>query len=368
MLYTRHHDEGRRDHDRALGWINQAIAIAGLFPDVKDRALQTVFNQNGLALILSHQGNHEDALRLVSAGLERLDAELEPTEHRLHRSVLRYNRAQLYAGLGRLEEALADYTAVIEEDPHYAEYHFDRASLLRRFGQGDEAMAEYETAMRLSPPFPELYYNRGDLRSALGDVDGALADFGYVLELDPGYADARINRASLLLETGQAASARRDLAAGLAAAPEDPHLLCLLARLELEEGHHDDARAAADAAVRAGGAISEAWATRAAVAFETGDPGLALDDLTRAIELTPAPALLFNRAVAHQALENWAAAEADFTRVLAAEPAEAEAWLRRAVCRESLGNADGASDDLRQAAELAPYHREAEVMVAGSLP
>jgi tetratricopeptide (TPR) repeat protein len=368
MLYTRHHDEERRDHHRALGWINQAIAIAALLPHVKERALQTVFNQNGLALILSHQGSHDDALRLVSEGMDRLDSELDPAEHRLHRSVLRYNRAQLYAGIGRLEEALADYTAVIEEDPHYAEYHFDRAGVLRRLGRSDEAMAEYETAMRLSPPFPELYYNRADLRSAIGDVDGALADFGYVLEIDPGYVDAYINRVAILMETGQWATARRDVTSGLAVAPDDPYLLCLLARLELEEGHHDGARDAADAAVRAGDDVAEAWATRAAVAFEAGDPGLAVSDLTRAMELDPDPAMRFNRAIAHQALESWAAAEADFTRVLEAEPAEAEARRRRAACRQRLGNADGASEDLRQAAVMAPGHLAAEVMVAGGVP
>ena len=366
MLYTRHHEAERRDHDRALGWINEAIAIATLLPDVKDRAIQTVFNQNGLALVESHQGNHEDALRLVSEGLDRLDADLDPGEHRLHRSVLRYNRGQVYAGLGQLEEALADYTAVIAADPHYAEYHFDRAALLRRLGRDDEAMAEYETAMRLSPPFPELYYNRGDLRSAQGDLDGALADFGYVLEIDPGYVDAYINRVALLLAAGQPAAARHDLVTGLAVAPDDPHLLCLLARLELEDGHHDEARAAADAAVRAGAGVAEAWATRAAIAFEAGDPGTALADLTRALELAPDPAVLFNRAIAHQALGNWAPAEADFTRVLEAEPAEAEAWLRRAECRDRLGNADGASDDLRRAAAMAPGHRAAEVVAAGS--
>jgi len=368
MLYTRHHGEDGRDDDRALGWINEAIAIARLLPDVKDRAMQTVFNQNGLALIKSHQGHREDALRLVGDGLARLESELDPDEHRLHRSVLRYNRAQLYAGLGRLEEALADYTAVIEEDPHYAEYHFDRAALLRRLDRDDEAMAEYETAMRLSPPFPELYYNRGDLRSAQGDAPGALADFGYVLEIDPGYVDAYINRVAILIETGHQAAARHDLTAGLAVAPGDPHLLCLLARLELEEGHHAEAGAAADAAVRAGDGVAEAWATRAAIAFELGDPGRAVADLTRAIELAPDPAVLFNRAIAHQALGNWASAEADFTAVLGAEPAEAEAWLRRSDCRHRLGDADGAGQDLRQAAALAPDHSAAGVMVAGSAP
>jgi len=368
MLYTRHHEEDERDDDRALGWINEAIAIAQLLPDAKVSAMQTVFNQNGLALIKSHQGHREEALRLVGDGLARLDSDLDPAEHRLHRSVLRYNRAQLYAGLGRLEEALADYTAVIEEDPHYAEYHFDRAALLRRLGRDDEAMAEYETAMRLSPPFPELYYNRGDLRSATGDDDGALADFGYVLEIDPGYVDAYINRVSILMETGDRAAARRDLTAGLTVAPDDPHLLCLLARLELEDGHGDDARAAADAAVRAGGDVAQTWATRAGIAFELGDPHAAVADFTRAIDIAPDPAVLFNRAIAHQALEHWAPAEDDFTAVLEAEPAEAEAWLRRAECRDRLGNADGAGHDLRRAAALAPDPPAAGAMVAGGAP
>ncbi len=368
MLYTRHHDEERRDHRRALGWINEAIAIAALLPGVRERAFNTVFNQNGLALIKNHLGEPEEALRLVNEGLERLDRELDPDEHRLHRSVLRYNRAQVYAGMGRLDEALADYTAVIGEDPHYPEYRFDRAGLLRRLGRDDEAVAEYETAMSLSPPFPELYYNRADLRSAQGDLDGALADFGYVLELDPDYVDAYINRAGILAGEGLLAAARRDVAAGLAVVPGDPYLLCLLGRLELEEGHHDAARAAVDAAVRADAPVAEAWATRAAVAFETGDPGSALADLTRAMELAPDPALLFNRGSVHQAMENWGAAEADFTSALESEPGDADTWLRRAACRQQLGNADGANDDLRQFAALAPERAAETVTTTGGAP
>jgi len=168
------------------------------------------------------------------------------------------------------------------------------------------------------------------------------------------------------METGHPAAARRDLTAGLAVAPDDPHLLCLLARLELEDGHGDDARAAADAAVRAGGGVAQTWATRAEIAFELGDPGAAVADFTRAIDIAPDPAVLFNRAITHQALESWGLAEADFTRVLEAEPGEAEARRRRAECRRRLGNADGAGDDLRRAAAIASDRSAAGVMVAGS--
>jgi tetratricopeptide (TPR) repeat protein len=120
--------------------------------------------------------------------------------------------------------------------------------------------------------------------------------------------------------------------------------------------------------VRAGAGVAEAWATRGAIAFEIGDPGLAVADLSRAIDIAPDPAMLFNRAIAHQALGNWAPAEADLTAVLEAEPAEAEARERRAECRHRLGNTDGAGDDRRRAAALAPDRSAAGVMVAGSAP
>src|SRR6185312_10699596 len=70
MLYTRHHTEDRRNHTLAKGWVNEAIAIAKLLPDLKQRAFNTVFNQNGLALIEMRLGNAKKALQLVTAGLE----------------------------------------------------------------------------------------------------------------------------------------------------------------------------------------------------------------------------------------------------------------------------------------------------------
>jgi Flp pilus assembly protein TadD len=54
--------------------------------------------------------------------------------------------------------------------------------------------------------------------------------------------------------------------------------------------------------------------------------------------------------------------------VVEAEPGVAEAWLGRAACRQRLGDADGARDDLRQAAVMAPDQLAAEVMVAGGVP
>ncbi|MEN3357515.1 MAG: hypothetical protein V7637_1497 [Mycobacteriales bacterium] len=327
MLYTRHHEQDRKDHRRAKAWINLAIAMSSTLPDPKARAFQTVFNSNGLALIEVHLRNLPGALELVNTGLSRLDADLDPAEHRLHRSVLRHNRAQVYAGLGRLEEALADYTAVIAEDPNYAEYYFDRGNILRRLGRDDEALADYERAMALSPPYPEVYYNRADLRLDRGDVDGARADFDYVIELDPEYVDAYINRAGLLCELGELAAARRDVEAGLAVAPDDPHLQCLLGRLEMDNGALAAARAAFTAALAADPGLQVAWANRATAAFEDGDVPAALADLGRALDIADDPDLRINRAAAYQAAGDLAGAVEDLTRARDLGSAEAAELL-----------------------------------------
>jgi tetratricopeptide (TPR) repeat protein len=146
----------------AREYINIAIALADLLPDPKQRAFNAVFMRNGLALIEVRDGNHAEAVRLLDEGMACLDREFDPGEHRMHRSGLRYNRAQVYAMGGRLAEAAAEYAAIVEDDPNLADHHFNLGSMLRRLGRTEEAIANYERALAMSPPFPEVFYNRGD--------------------------------------------------------------------------------------------------------------------------------------------------------------------------------------------------------------
>ncbi len=318
MLYARHYPEPRRDYQRARAWMNLSIAIASLAEDPKKRAFHTVFGHNGLALVEVRQGRADEALRMLEDGMARLDRELAPGEHALHRAVLRYNRAQVLGMMGRLEESLGDYQTVVELDPDFPEHHFNVGNILRRLGRDEEAIAAYEQALRLSPPFPEAYYNLGDARLELGDVEGALADFGYTLELDPAHLDARINRAGLLCELGRSHDAWADVTTGLGLAPANAHLLCLKGRLLAERGDRGGAREALSAAIDRDGRLAEAWALRGEVAYALGDLTEAAHDLDRAVELSGTPEMRFNRAVVRQESGRYALAAADYEIVLAA--------------------------------------------------
>jgi tetratricopeptide (TPR) repeat protein len=332
MLYTRHHQPERLDHRKALAWINEAIAISSLLPDPENQAFNAVFNQNGLALIRVHTGDLPGALRLVDSGLARLNAELDLGKHLLHRSVLLYNRAQVLAGLGQLDEALADYTAVIAADPNYAEYYLDRGNILRRLGHDKEALADYETAIRLSPPFPEVYYNRADMMLEAGDIEAGLCGLDYVLELDPTYLDAYTNRAGARLAAGDAAGARSDVDAGLALDPGNAHLTCVLAQLHADAGLIAQAHSEYDRAVATNPALQAAWAGRAALSHQSGDAAAAVADLDRALDLGDDAALRYNRAVAYRALGRIGEALDDLAVAASLDPDDPDIERERLRC------------------------------------
>lgn len=325
LLLTRHEPV---DLQRARGWMNVATTIAAQLPDPKDRAFHTVFSRNGLAQIEIRDGRAEEALRLLESGMAVLDRELAPDEHPLQRTVLRYNRAQVLAMVGRLEEALADYTAVAELDPDFAEHHFHVGSVLRRLGRNDEALAAFERVLPLSPPFPEVNYNIADTRLELGDLRRALVGFDRVLELDPDHVETYVNRAGLRCELGDTAGAWQDVTTGLVLDPTNVHLLCVKGKLLAEQG---DARAAHEVLSTALGFdadFAEAWALRGEVRFEAEDIEGALGDFDRAVSLGDRPELRFNRAVVFEEAGRYDDAAADYRLVLdVAEDADARTRL-----------------------------------------
>jgi tetratricopeptide (TPR) repeat protein len=245
------------------------------------RRFLSVFLRNGLAFIRHRQGRPLEAITMCETGFAELDEYLPRDSHRLHRSVLLYNIAQVYAALRSHEKAIESFTAALDMDPNYSEYYNERGSVYLQCGRFDDAIADYRRAIAASPPYAEVWTNLGQCYRQMKAYPEAADAYARALDLDPQFRLALVGDAdvSVRMECWDRALARYDVL--LSTNPNQPLILAnrafVLERLDrLEE---------------------------------------ALDTLNRALALAPNEAVLYqNRASLHGRLGR--AEHADDTREL----------------------------------------------------
>lgn len=156
-----------------------------------------VFIENGLAFLRARQGRRQEAIQLCQDGYDLLTRELGADKHKLHRSVLQYNTAQVYAMMGELDTALRYYDYAIQMDPNYSEYYNEVGNIYQRQGRFEEALKSYEMAIQLSAPYPEVHFNRAICLARSEQWQAALESCDYSLELKPDQPDALVLRAEI---------------------------------------------------------------------------------------------------------------------------------------------------------------------------
>lgn len=134
-------------------------------------------------------------------------------------------RGRALQGLGRLQEALADFDRAIELEPAIPEHHLSRALLCHECGDLREAVTSYSAYLGLRPGDPEALANRGSALHDLGDREAALADLDRAIELSPTLIAALANRAALLVDLGKVAEAKADIGRALELDPGNDLLL-----------------------------------------------------------------------------------------------------------------------------------------------
>ena len=275
--------KGERYLDQGLAAIEQSEL------PLTEYHFRSVFNRNGVAMIRSFQGRYEEAIELCRLGTERLNAHLSADQHRLHRSVLIYNIAQVYSATAMLEEAIQHYTAVIQLDPNFSEYYNERGNVLQLTGRLQEAHADYLKAIDLSPPYSEVFTNLGQCYRRMGALREALEAYSRALDLAPNQPLAFLGRAKVHDLLGQNQEAIADYTAGLRNDPSQ----------------------------------WEGFASRGVLYYEAGNLDLALADFNQAIFLKPQQGDLYqNRSIVLTDLGRCREAVQDIESALALDPSE----------------------------------------------
>jgi tetratricopeptide (TPR) repeat protein len=284
MLHARFLPE--KDFEAAERYIDEGLRqLEGVDPADENRDFLAVFLGNGLAFIRSRQGKPLEAIDLCVEGGERMRARMGTEKHRLHRSVLLYNIAQVYTATRENEKAVEYFTLAMEMDPNYSEYHNERGNVYLAMGRFDDAIRDYRDAIRLSAPFPEVWTNLGQCYRQMGRLEDAAAAYTRALDLDPSVELARVGRAQVFAGLDQTGRARRDYELTLAANPAQPLVLANLAALLYREGKVDHALARLDQAVELDPGNAALHRNRAIALEALGRPDEAARDLATYLSL-----------------------------------------------------------------------------------
>jgi tetratricopeptide (TPR) repeat protein len=245
------------------------------------------FNRNGLAMIRSFQKRHQEALSLCQEARRLLDEHLETTAHRLHRSVLIYNMAQVFAQMELFDLAIEYYSAAMMADPNYSEYYNERANILLKLGRLDEADGDYRRAIDLGPPYFEVWSNLGQCCRLRGRMEEAMVAYDRSLDLQPNQPTVWLVRAQAAEALGRLEEAIESYGKALSLRPALWPALAGRAVLYYEQGKLVECLVDLDEAITLAPDAYEAYQNRAIVLADFGFYREASCDLQQYLRLRP---------------------------------------------------------------------------------
>lgn len=224
----------------------------------------------------------------------------------------------VWIGAGMLVLLLAIWVYRRSVDPLEAQQSVEEGKRFLKATRYPEAVLSFSRALAIRSDLADGYLFRGRANAALGRLDLAVQDFSKAIELRPQGAEAFVERAATRLD-------QEDYAGVIA---------------DCGEALKRDSR------------IALAYSLRGRAVRQTGNPERALEDLNRAVDLSPDHSNYFQRAATYQLLGQHKLALADLDEVVALKPDSPQAYFARAQSRRATGDLAGADRDHKQAVFL----------------
>jgi len=149
-----------------------------------------ILNQH--ANVLLSLGRPQDALAEFKAVLGRMPQNVEA----------RINCGLAQAALGAAELALGEFDTALALAPGHPVAQYNRGVALIGLGRYAEAVAANDAALAVAPEHVNAWLNRGKALAQLARFDEAVASYGKAIALRKDFSDAHFNRALALLTLG----------------------------------------------------------------------------------------------------------------------------------------------------------------------
>lgn len=130
-----------------------------------------------------------------------------------------YERGLLHTEKGNYDQAIRDFSKVIESEPQHAMAYNNRGVAYKQKGDYDRAISDYSRAIEIDPGFAMAYNNRGAAHAGKGDFGWAIGDYSKAIEIDSMFAFAYNNRGLAYAGKGDYRQAVRDFKKGIEVNP-----------------------------------------------------------------------------------------------------------------------------------------------------
>lgn len=288
--------------------------------------------------------NFQDAFQDISRAIE-----LRPAEE------LTYLRAWLLLELKQYDEALKDFSTIIETSKRKAEAITARGYAYLRLGRVNDALADFSKAIEIEPDSAWTFRLRGLIYLSLERYQEAISDLSKAVEIDPTDVLSIGVRGTAYLNIGRNDAALDDFNRHIELHPEASGAYSGRAEVYRRAGQYDEALAEHEKAVELEPNYVGAYLGRWLIYAQTGRADTALAEVGRFISHHPDDPEAFGaRAEINMQLEQHDEVVSDLNQIIALTPENHFALIYRGRAYFWLKKYDEALQDFNRALELQP--------------
>jgi len=297
-----------------------------------------------------------------------------------------YTTGKDFVASGNYEDAIAQFTKVIEENPEYTEAYVARADAYEKAGKKEDAASDYKRATAFDEKDESIYYNAGRLYYELEQYEEAIPMLVKVTTLDKKHINAykyKMNSYIALEKYDQAlkesnslvdlaetaenyywrgfiqdkrenyANAEIDLRKSIEESPNMLESYVLLGDVLLKAKKYDQSLAICTKALSIDSKCKEALWTRSKIYKEKIDYPSAINDLSKMIIFSPDDSeAFFARGMYYQEFNQHQSAINDFSKVISIDSKNALAYFHRAKSNEEITQYEKAIADYQTYADM----------------
>jgi tetratricopeptide (TPR) repeat protein len=144
------------------------------------------------ARLAEENGEFDIAIKDLSVLLEASKGDL------VSDNAIRMQRGLLLHRRGRFEEAIADFTSLIDASPETHEIYYRRGLARHQSGQTEEAITDLDQCLKIRPDFVDAIYVKGNIAATSGKVEEAIQLYREATRIAPSHTASWYNEGNLL--------------------------------------------------------------------------------------------------------------------------------------------------------------------------